>query len=126
MNTSRPAFATIAMVILLALVTTALAGFVAVSGGEHRRTQSAIAQAQLREFILAVTIDTNHRAINWGESPQPQQWNLNLPVGVARMNLTVGPSGEPQVVVILGKNRVVQFIRFKKVDSQWQMDAINP
>ena len=122
---SQKAFATVTAILILGLVTASLATLMAVSRNDYQQTESSMAQAQLRQMMLAAIIDTNSRSKSWSPTQQPTQWTLDLPAnqGSVHMELLAKSPTELQVRMTASpdKHYPIQLLRFGLTDSRWSL-----
>jgi hypothetical protein len=126
---SRSAFATIMVMVLLGLVTTALAALVSVTRNDYRQTADAVARARLRQLVLAAVADADHRASQWGPLPQPRQWTTEVPAGdgSVRAESVAVSKAELRVRIIarLGESSLIQTLDYGLAGAKWQLVAVH-
>jgi hypothetical protein len=124
-QSSRLAFATVMAIILLGLVTTALAALMVVARNDYRRTTATTTEAQLRQLLLAATMESTARASNWGDAPKPAQWTLDAPAGAGSARLQLAPDSKDRVTIgvtaSVGKRHLMQTQRYNLTASKWQL-----
>jgi hypothetical protein len=127
---SRSGFSAVIALVLMGLVSTALAALLVASRLDVRLTRMEAGDAAVRQLMLAAVIDASHRAKRSPEAPVPKRWTLNLPdaAGSARME-TSGVSKDRidvRVTCDLPGTRHVELLRFGRADDGWRLIEVAP
>ena len=123
-HTRAPAFAAVTAIVLMGLVATTLAATVMVFAADARRTRAAVAEAQLRQLLLAGAADVRVR-LDKGETtfdaklatPADGEVQLNSTAdGDAAVNATVSAT--------VASRRAEQTLRFIRDGDRWKLAGV--
>jgi hypothetical protein len=127
MTQQRKGFATIVALFLLGLLMAALAATVAVSQVQFRRTLAMQQTAQLRQLMLAGTIEAAGRMKNFAPGDK-QSWEIQSPDQQGVVKLTAQETQPGQLIVEMsvsvGVQHMQQTLRFAQHDAGWNVIAI--
>jgi len=122
-RTKTSGFATVTAIVLLGLVGSMLAAMAMMFAADARRTRSAAAEAQLRQFLLAGAADVQQR-INKGQTT----FDLKVPAPAeGEMHLSAAAEGDgvrAVAHVTLGPRRAEQTLRFTRAGDTWKLAAV--
>ena len=117
------AFAAVAAVVLLGLVATTLAAMGMMFAADARRTRSSVAEAQLRQYLIAGAADVQQR-VNKGQT----SFDVTIPAPAdGSMKLTATADGDAVRAVVtatLGPRHVAQTLRFTRQGEKWKLAAV--
>ena len=129
----RRGIAAVTAIVLLGLVAAALLVVSTAVVADGRRTRAAVADAQLRQLLLAAAADAAARSESWAAEVEPQSWSLALPPSLAQdgasAKVSATPAGEDVEVRVeaqLPQRRAGQTLRFRRADGRWQLQEATP
>ena len=115
----RAGFATIVALMLVALVAAAIAAVTSLAAADFRRTSNEWRDAQLRQLILAGTIEA--RAPVAAGAPGDSKYQLSLPAELAglggQVDVLISPAGAAKQATItarLGAGRMSQSVDVRR------------
>jgi hypothetical protein len=125
MKYQRTAFATIVAIFMLGLLTATLMGLVAVSQSQFRRTVEAQQKAQLRQLLLAGSIDAIARMKNWNPAEaSAHSWTIESPEQQASVKVNVQEATTNRIDVQMDANstshQMRQALVFERNATGWQ------
>ena len=129
-GTRRPrGFMTVVAVFMVGLVTAALAVVAAAAASDLRRTRSVIANAQLRQLLLAAGADVASRATAWGDQAPHSSWTMALPADLrgyavqVRVGSADAATAEATVTADGDGLRATQRLTWTRTAGRWHLAA---
>ncbi len=125
----RRGFLTIPAVFLVGLMTAALAVVAAAGVADVRRTRALVADAQLRQLLLAAGADAAARASGWTQ-PELDSWSFSVPTELAgyavKVRAAPGAAGSVEVTLTAeGEgHRATQRMAWKRAATGWQLASV--
>ena len=124
----RPsAFAAVTAIVLMGLVATTLAASVMVFAADARRTRAAVAEAQLRQLLIAGAADAQERL---GKGETTFDVKLATPADGVVQLWSAPADGDAAVRITvsatLASRRAEQTLHFTRDGDRWKLAAFEP
>lgn len=118
----RAGFALLLAVLVMTLVTAALAVLVVRGRVDARRTVAARQQAQVRQLLLAAVAEVGDRCRRWGDAVPDERWTMPTPPGMpGRVGLHAWPGGVVEVTAVVDGGLGGETVRVVRTDGRWRV-----
>jgi hypothetical protein len=120
---NRQGFAMATAILLIPIGTVAMMSIGMLASADYRRTASTAEGAQLRQLLLAASIEAR---THLADAASPQSWEISLPASLATAgaNATTvmtrdGQTANLTITASLGPSHAMEQMRFDHTSGQW-------
>jgi type II secretory pathway component PulK len=122
-NSSRQGFAMATAILLIPIATVAMMSIGMLAAADYRRTASTAEGAQLRQLLLAASIDARSHLVDLSS---PRSWQTALPTDLATAGAKVettmtlaGQTADLTITATLGPSHAAEQMRFNHSGDRW-------
>ena len=120
----RNGWGTLTALLLLSLTTAATAVTLSTLTADGRRTRAAVAEAQLRQLLLAGGADLSARAAVWPADAPALSWSIAPPLPGYTIEVRVAPDGPAATATVTAHGdgrRLTERVRLtRSPDGHWR------